>query len=495
MTITVSRAARWRSRSRAILSAAAVVALMGVALALPTQVAPPQPVFSDIPTVDIDPGDTRLVCPGAVQLTTALGSDDVSYDLDLDTGAEQVETQTLLASAHPLPETAEVGEPGNLTTRTEPVVQTDAGASPIVATFTPEGDAAPSVAGVTAGMAEEGDLRGMVAGSCNPASSSMWLVGGNTEVGSSTQLILTNPGETPARTKVQGWTGIGPMASEVVELIEPGESKVVLTETMDRAERLAFHVSTEGGQVSAYLSTSTLDGIVPHGVSYVTPGAPPALETFVGPVHVEAFDTQEWQTELRIVNPGEEPANVSVALLGENGEEPLGGADDLTIDPGVVTDVPVAAPEAGTYTLRVTSDAPVASSTRTVAESEPSEEIGGTPLDMSWLPSGHLSENAMILTSFDPALAVTNPAPDTAEVEVEGIDDAGEIISTQHLTLEPLQTAEIDAPEEAVAVRFSGAYILATAQYRQGEDESLIAAVPATWAGRGGTSVSVVVDN
>lgn len=496
MTITLSRANRWKNRGRFLLSGATVLALTGIGLALPTQLTAPEPQFLDVGTVELGAGVTTLMCPGAPQLATAMGSEDVTYDLELDTGADSLTTRTVLAAAGPLDAPALIGEVGDETSHTEPRVEQESGAAPLVARYQPQGREAPSVAGVTLGYAEEGDLRGLVAGGCAAPSANLWLPGGNTEVGSSTQLVLTNPGETAAQVRVQGWTGTGPMAGEVVELVEPGASKVVLTETMERAERVAFQVSAEGGQVSAYLTTSSLEGIVPAGVSFVTPAAAPGAEMFVGPLRLEEFDDEDWQTQLRILNPGEEAAEVSVSLLGQEGEEPLGGAENLTVEPGTVTDVPVAAPETGDYALRVVSTVPVTASAHTAVTGEESADVGGTPVDGSWLPSGNITAEAMFPTEGDPTIAIANPSPEDTDVLVEGIGEDGEVLESEEFAVAAAQTVGVEVPQEAIAVRVTGGYLLATAQYEiDSVSGRLIAAVPATWAGRAGTDVSVVVTN
>lgn len=495
MTITVSRAQRWKVRARHLLTGAGVIVLTGGALALPAGLTPPEPQYLDVDVVDVGAGDTTLVCPGAPQLAIADEAAEVSYDDDLGTGADTLSARATLAAIAPLDDRPSAGEVDAPMEGVELFEEVEAGPTPLVAQYPPVGGSAPSVAGVTIGHASEGDLRGMVGGGCISPSSSMWLVGGNTEIGSSTQLVLTNPGETAARVRVKVWTGVGPATGEIVELLEPGTSKAVRTETLERTDRLAFHVASEGGKVAAYLNTSRLEGIVPSGVSYVTPGAPPALETYVGPVRLEEFEAAEWLTELRMVNPEEDAARVSIQLLGPEGEEALGGAQEITIEPGVVTEVPVAAPEPGEYALQISSDVPVAASINTHAKGEYSEAIGGTPSDASWLASGQPAPQAMLVNTGEPTLALTNPSTEPAELVVEGVTDAGELGARQQLTVGPRQTVGIDPPKGAVAIRITGATVLASAQYQLEENGPLVAAVPSTWGGPGGASIAVVADN
>ena len=79
---------------------------------------------------------------------------------------------------------------------------------------------------------------------------------------------------------------------------------------------------------------------------------------------------------------------------------------------------------------------------------------------------------------------------------VEGIGEDGEVLETEEIAVAASQTVGIEVPQEAIAVRITGGYLLATAQYEvDSPSGKLLAAVPATWAGRAGTNVSVVVTN
>src|SRR5699024_12760493 len=114
------------------------------------------------------------------------------------------------------------------------------------------------------------------------------------------------------------------------------------------------------------------------------------------------------------------------------------------------------------------------------------------PTDGSWLPSGNLTAEAMFPTAGDPAIAIANPAPERLDVQVEGIGEDGEVVDAQEIAVAASQTVGIDVPQEAVADRITGGYLLATAQYEvDSPSGKLLAAVPATWAERAGTNVSV----
>lgn len=482
----------WLRRTAHIASGVGALGLLLGALVLPMGLPATEPQYLGLEPVEVGSGTTVLVCPPAPQAATAGTATDIDFDEDLGTGSGSLTGEVVVVSAGGVPGGIHTGGLGEEPQPGTAVIRTEAGADAVVTRFAPVAGRAPSVAGVSLSYSTDGDLRGLVAGACIHPSAGGWFVGGDTEVGSSTRLVLTNPGETPVRVRVQAWTGLGEGGS-TQELLDPGGSRTVLTESIDRAERIAFHVMAEGGRAAAFLVTSSLEGIVPMGVSQVIAGAPPATDTFVGPLHLEDFGMRGWQTDLRVLNAGTEPAAVSVELLGSDGAEPLAGAEELTIDPGTVSDIPVAAPEPGEYTLRVASSHPIVAGARTVAEGEHSEELAGTPSDVSWLASGQPIEEVMLVNGPGATLAVANPAGDLVEAQLEHLDERGEVIGAETLALMAHQTLAVEVPEGVSALRITGPSLLGSAQYRR--EGGLIGAVPAIWGGPGGLVTHVVVDN
>src|SRR5699024_9365742 len=140
--------------------------------------------------------------------------------------------------------------------------------------------------------------------------------------------------------------------SEVVVLLE--------AEVPDEA-RLAVRVRSTGGEVSAYVQDAQLRGLVPAGVATIVPTAAPAPDVHVPGVElVESELTDDDPAVVRILNPGEDDATLSVSLLGPGSREPIPGANDIVVDPGAVAEVSLAGLPAGTWTVAVSADRPVA---------------------------------------------------------------------------------------------------------------------------------------
>src|SRR5699024_138502 len=116
----------------------------------------------------------------------------------------------------------------------------------------------------------------LASAACAVPASSVWLVGGSTAVGNSAQLTITNSGDSPARVHVRGWSGTGPETEPAPILLAAGESRVVLLEAAWLADRIAVHLQSEGGRITAALQDSRLDGITPAGLDFVTAAADPA---------------------------------------------------------------------------------------------------------------------------------------------------------------------------------------------------------------------------
>ena len=235
-----------------------------------------------------------------------------------------------------------------------------------------DGRVANAVGAVTT-LTKSGDLRGLTAAPCT--------VGGSIAAGSSAELRLVNPGVTPATAKVTLYGSIGRLSlpsNGEITVPAGGSSSLALETKGSQDPRIAVSVEADGGSVVPTLVTESLDGETPAGTDVITPGAAPATDLVIPGVEIiepaaqgEVPDAKTGADSsdtpaVRIVNPGADPATVSVTMLGKDGARPLSGAQSVTIDAGSVFDIQLAGVPAGTYGVQVTSSAPVGAAARLV---------------------------------------------------------------------------------------------------------------------------------
>jgi hypothetical protein len=385
-------------------------------------------------TVDVAPAAATLVCPGPLQLPDDALSGDSAFDrvpvapVERVTGFDAVTSAT--ASLTVLGE-----EPVALADGTGTV--TSPGAATVLRADPVDGEPA-RVAGATSSIVTDGDLRGLSAASCARPSADVWLVGGSTEIESTADLVVVNPGATPADVTVEVWGPSGPvdLANGGTFLVAPGAERVLsLPGVAAEQRRTAVRVTAAGGQVSAYLQDSQLDGFTPRGTDLVTAGTGPATTQVVPGISLVATDVDAPDAgALRLLVPGDEDATVSVRLLGPDGDVPLPGAQDLDLPAGEVTDLSLGGLPAGGYTAVVESTEAVVAGAMIAREGEAGELDEGPRLERAWaaaatpgsglvaVPAG--TRGTLVLTAVptgddvvaDPApTAAASPSPEPTE--------------------------------------------------------------------------------
>ncbi|HZK05391.1 MAG TPA: DUF5719 family protein [Actinomycetaceae bacterium] len=378
----------------------AAIALVGAlaAAVVAAEVAP-------LPAADAVPiGQSHAVPAGLVRLVCApapvLAEGAVGYDAEFNP-VEATAGASLSAVTFPRDEGAATAglalTPGGNLVALEGEDARAGGGSPVgesaVVEAEPDGDAAALAAAGGVWRSDLGDLRSIVALPCTAAASEQWLVGGSTMVGSSAELTITNPSETPATVRVLGWGSVGPLDLPMLAglVIAPHSSESYLIEaSAAEMERLMLRVSSTGGSVSASLLDTRLDGFTPLGADVVGPTAAPATEQVIPGVALADVEdlTSPAATEnfVRIANPGSTGATVTLTLLAADGEFSIPGASEVTIDPGAVFDVSLAALPAGDHAVAVSSDQPV------VAAAQIARAGGEGSLDRAWVTASTAAE-------------------------------------------------------------------------------------------------------
>jgi hypothetical protein len=369
---------------RRITSIVAALALVGAGAALVWADGrfPAEPLPLAAPElVEVPPGDSVAVCPGALNHPTA-GEGEVVSDPRFDPVATSVESVgRVIVQGGEGGRAKPLGE-GAATQLRPPLAVTGAvvGDDPVrVEAFST--DAAPALAGggVFQHLAD-GDLRGVAATPCVPPASEAWLVAGSTEPGSSARLLLVNPGFTTVTASLEIWDATQKVAVTGLEgMVVPPESlrAVLLEGFVGNAARLAVHATASGGELAVFMQHSRLEELRQGGTELAVPGLPPALTVWVPGVSVteSAYDSERTSV-LRVLNPGDAPAAVSVELWGPDGPTTLPGLEQAVVGPGLVADLSLGGLPAGAYTARVSADRPVAAaalSLRSGAAEDPEE--------------------------------------------------------------------------------------------------------------------------
>src|SRR5690606_33495687 len=188
--------------------------------------------------------------------------------------------------------------------------------------------------------------------------------------------------------------------------------------------RVAVHVAATGGEVTALVQDSRLRGLVPAGTDLVAPSVPPAETVVVPGIFLGQSSGEEADAPaVRVVNPGEETATVTLELLGTEGPEAVPGAEELVLDPGAVVDVSLTGIPEGPWSAVVSADLPVTAAAVTTTVGRAGEEDPGTaPVDRAWAPAVPALASGVVAVPGDgvssASLVLTNPSGDALDVEL-----------------------------------------------------------------------------
>lgn len=468
---------RRRPVSRRVMTTLARLLLLGVVAGLATASSwwpSPERLGAPALEVEVEPGRVQLVCPGPPRLSAQ--DEDFAYDPAFDPaprGSRTTVTGFTLGRDGAAPAGAfQRALSGDDDGERLPLAPQGAAAAhvtvPDVTGFgllrgEPGRGSVALLAGLTVARTDAGDLRGLVGQRCIEATESAWLVAGSTQVGNSARLVLGNPGATPATVRLAAWGGVGPVdlgqAAEV--LVPAGAARAVLLEGAAPDEaRLAVQITVAAGQVAAFVQDSALTGFVPAGVDLVAPAAEPSRTVLVPglvlpPTDIDADDA----AMLRIVNPGDDQADVELRLLHPGGEVTIPGAERVVVDAGTVTDVSLAGVPSGPYAAELVSDRPVTAAAMLTRVGEPSRDDPGVRVvDRAWMPAAHALTTSLVpLPAAESrvsraAVVVSNPAPVDLDVEVRVVLPEGEVRPVEVRTVRARSTVVLSSATIAGAV-------------------------------------------
>lgn len=207
--------------------------------------------------------------------------------------------------------------------------------------------------------------RGVWAGAtiCSAPSISRWFVGGNADVSSKGKLFLINSGLSEAIVDVGVWSEAGIRPPRVITLKANSSIVQTLASLDPGSKSLAIHVSPRSGRVNAFMIDERGRGLRALGGDVVNATNAPSNVIVIPAIPQIARSGNTLGHRLRLLAPGDLPAQISVELISPQGSFIPFGFDERTIQAGIVTELdlkPKLSP--GTFALRISSDIPVVAS-------------------------------------------------------------------------------------------------------------------------------------
>jgi len=207
--------------------------------------------------------------------------------------------------------------------------------------------------------------RGVWAGAtiCSAPSNSQWFVGGNADVTSKGKLILINSGLSEAIVDIRMWSESGIRPTRVITL-RANSSLVQTLDTLDPgSKKIAFHVAPRSGRVNAFLVDERGRGLRALGGDVVNATAEPSREIVIPAIPQINRSGRPLGHTLRLLVPGDIPAEISVELISTKGTFVPVGLSARTLQPGIVTEVNLDLElEPSTFALKISSDRPIVGS-------------------------------------------------------------------------------------------------------------------------------------
>ncbi|TFB74193.1 hypothetical protein E3O06_07245 [Cryobacterium glaciale] len=293
----------------------------------------------------------------------------------------------------------------------------------------------PLVAGSQSQVAATDTIGGLAVAACAEAVSDSWIVGGSTDIGRTSLLLLSNPTTVLATVDVtvSGESGLVDAPGSTGILVQPGEQRVIsLAGLAPNVKSPVLHVQSRGGQVAASLEQSSIRGIEPGGVEIIGTTATPATNQIIAGVRVMAAVSEETVTtgegfnadtpSIRVFVPGSVAATVQIGVTSDDGTVE-GTSTQVEVEPGIATEIPLAPLAVGSFSVQLRSDEPIVAAARTAVDS-----AGGK--DFGWF-----SASAPLEGSF--AVAVADGPSPTLHLVNSGAADAS-------LTLTPSAGTPVD---------------------------------------------------
>lgn len=418
-------------------SAVAVAAVLaGAALPWPA-------IGGETPAIEVTPApsETVLACEGPV---LALGRDATAASA---IGVAAPSALTAATGSGSVPEPQPLAHP-----------DVDDDDAPLRFVQPPIDRVGEPIAAAASAELDDEDLAGFAASACRPGSMESWIVGGDTAVGETDLLILSNPGQVNATVQLTVYGATEPVVPPGGEAlpIPAGTQRVLPLAGLAGGEATpVIRVTASGAPVRAALQSSLVRTLDPAGIDRQGAVSAASRQVFPGvAVTSEAASAEGAPGIVRLLARETGEATITAIAEGETDPAvdpvtvPLEAERPLSVDLG---DLP-----AGYYTVTVDASTPIVGAVW--------QTTGfGRDVDFAWqTPSPEITGPTLVAVPDgpSPALRVANGAGSDATVTVTDASGAERQLevpagSSAALALEAGESYSVDPGGAAVSAAVS----------------------------------------
>jgi len=382
-------------------TAIGAVAAVTAAAALPWPGVSTPPVALDVTPA---PAETVLACDGPL---LALGRDPQNAQ------ALTVAAPSTVTSGN------DQGDAPASDALAQPTVEGEAAASRFVQL--PDGKEPVSAAAASSVSVSDVDLSGFAASACRAPQMESWIVGGDTETGTTGILLVANPGDVDATVQITVYGVSGPTTPPGAEAVAiPPRTQVALpiAGLAGGEASPVLRITATGAPVRATLQSSLIRTLDPGGIDLQSAVRPATTQIIPGLRVVGAAATTEGATTIvRLLSEQDAAVTITVSEAGSGGA-PAREPETVQAVAGSPLEVDLGGLVAGDYTVTVQSDAPVVAAVW--------QTTGfGKGADFAWHTAAPAVAQRTLFAvpkGSDAALSIANPSDETVTVTIARVD-------------------------------------------------------------------------
>ncbi|MCM6764340.1 DUF5719 family protein, partial [Rathayibacter sp. ZW T2_19] len=311
----------------------------------------------------------------------------------------------------------------------------------------------PTPGGATTQSIATETVSGLSALGCAEPSADSWIVGGSTDVGSTSVLVLANASEVAATVDLSLYGENGPIAAtgSTGIVVPPGTVRALpLAGLAPDVVQPVVRMTARGGEIAASLQSTAIAGLTPVGVETTAPSAAPSTLTVVSGYRISTPPAETSSDDgtggagspvLRILAPGEADSTVSIEVANED-PSGAGTSTQVVVPAGRVGEVPLPGLAEGSYRITLTSDEPVVAAGRTTS-------TGSAGTDYAWFASGTSTSTPFgVASTGEPGarLHLANGSDTTASVVLDSAS------GSRTVEIGPFASATVDPGADSLVV-------------------------------------------